>query len=42
LRALMIQGGTSHFGLGLDTAVLLGTVTLLTTVCTRLYANLVR
>ena len=42
LRALMIEGGTSHFGLGLDIAVLTGTVTLLTTVCTRLYANLVR
>jgi ABC-2 type transport system permease protein len=42
LRALMVQGGTSHFGLGLDLGVLVGTVTLLTAICTRLYVNLVR
>jgi ABC-2 type transport system permease protein len=42
LRTLMVQGGTSHFGLGVDLGVLVGTVTLLTAICTRLYANLVR
>jgi ABC-2 type transport system permease protein len=42
LRALMVQGGESHFGLGLDIVVLAAVVALLTTVCSRLYANLVR
>ncbi len=42
LRALMVQGGESHFGLGVDLAVLVVTVALLTTICARLYANLVR
>ena len=42
LRALMVKGGTSHFGLGLDIVVLTGTVALLTAICARLYANLVR
>ena len=42
LRALMIQGGESVFGLGLDFAVLGLTVTLLVTLCARIYPNLVR
>ena len=42
LRALMVQGGTSHFGLGVDFIVLAVTVTLLTALCARLYPNLVR
>jgi ABC-2 type transport system permease protein len=42
LRALMVQGGESHFGLGVDLAVLTVTVAILTAVCARLYANLVR
>ncbi len=42
LRALMIQGGESVFGLGLDFAVLGATVTLLVTLCARIYPNLVR
>jgi ABC-2 type transport system permease protein len=42
LRALMVEGGASHFGLGIDFAVLVGTVAILTTVSARLYANLAR
>jgi len=42
LRALMVKGGASHFGLGLDILVLTVTVALLTSICARLYANLVR
>jgi ABC-2 type transport system permease protein len=40
LRALMIKGGESHFGLGLDLIVLIGTTTLLTALCARVYPNL--
>ena len=42
LRALMIVGGESQFGLTTDIAVLTLTVAILTTICTRLYPNLVR
>ena len=42
LRALMIQGGVSVFGLGLDFAVPGATVTLLVTLRARIYPNLVR
>jgi len=42
LRALMIRGGASQFGLGLDIAILVGVVALLTAVCAKLYGNLVR
>ena len=42
LRALMVQGGESHFGLGADFGVLAVTVTILTAICEGLYANLVR
>jgi hypothetical protein len=38
----MVEGGASHFGLGIDFAVLVGTVAILTTVSARLYANLAR
>ena len=40
-RALMIHGGGSQFGLGVDFGVLFVTVAILTTVSARLYANLV-
>jgi len=42
LRALMIVGGTSHLGLAVDFGVLLGTTTVLVTICARLYPNVVR
>jgi ABC-2 type transport system permease protein len=42
LRALMVQGGVSNFGLGLDLAVLAAVVAGLTAICAKLYANLVR
>jgi len=40
LRALMIQGGTSTFGLGLDFAVLAGVLALFVAVASRLYPSL--
>src|SRR2546428_559207 len=40
LRALMIQGGTSTFGLGLDFAVLAGVLALFVAVGSRLYPSL--
>ena len=42
LRALMIRGGASQFGLGLDLAVLTLALTALTIVSARLYPNLAR
>ncbi|HUB87352.1 MAG TPA: ABC transporter permease [Verrucomicrobiae bacterium] len=42
LRALMVQGGASLFGLGLDFAVLLFALAALTTISARLYPNLAR
>jgi ABC-2 type transport system permease protein len=42
LRALMIQGGESRFGLGVDAAVLLGIFLLLLAVAARLYPRLVQ
>jgi ABC-2 type transport system permease protein len=41
LRALMVQGGTSTLGLGVDFGVLLAFVTVLVVVATRLYPRLV-
>jgi ABC-2 type transport system permease protein len=41
LRALMVQGGTSTLGLGVDFGVLLAFVTLLVMAATRLYPRLV-
>jgi ABC-2 type transport system permease protein len=41
LRALMVQGGQSTFGLGTDFAVLGLAVILLSTLCARLYGSLV-
>ena len=40
LRALMIQGGASTFGLGLDFAVLAGVLALFVTVASQLYPSL--
>ena len=40
LRALMIQGGTSTFGLGLDFAVLAGVLALFVAAASRLYPSL--
>jgi len=40
LRALMVQGGTSSIGLGIDFAVLLAFVTVLVALATRLYPRL--
>jgi len=42
LRALMIVGGESQFGLTTDIAVLTLAVAILTMICARLYPNLVR
>ncbi len=42
LRALMIRGGRSHFGLRVDFVVLAGSLALLTALCSRVYANLVK
>jgi ABC-2 type transport system permease protein len=41
LRALMVQGGTSTFGLGVDFGVLFAFVAVLVAVATRLYPRLV-
>ncbi|HLJ59714.1 MAG TPA: ABC transporter permease [bacterium] len=41
LRALMVQGGTTSFGLGVDFAVLLAFVAALVAIATRLYPRLV-
>jgi ABC-2 type transport system permease protein len=40
LRALMLQGGVSHFGLGVDVIVLVATSLVLTVVATRMYPRL--
>jgi len=42
IRALMIQGGATAYGVGVDFAVLLVAVTLLTAIGARLYPNLAR
>jgi ABC-2 type transport system permease protein len=42
LRALMIQGGASQFGLGVDITVLVLALAALTTISARLYPNLAR
>ena len=42
LRALMLQGGRSSFGLGTDIAVQLGVLVLLVTVATKLYPTVAR
>ena len=42
LRALMLAGGESKIGLGMDFAVLLGWTILLVVLGGRLYANVVR
>jgi ABC-2 type transport system permease protein len=42
LRALMIQGGVTAYGVGVDFAVLLFASTMLTTISTRLYPHLAR
>jgi len=42
LRALMIQGGATTYGIGVDFAVLLLVLAALTTVSSRLYPNLAR
>jgi ABC-2 type transport system permease protein len=41
LRALMVRGGTSGLGLGLDFAVLIGFVAVLVAIVARLYPRLV-
>jgi ABC-2 type transport system permease protein len=41
LRALMVQGGTTSFGLGVDFAVLLAFVAALVAIATRMYPRLV-
>jgi ABC-2 type transport system permease protein len=40
LRSLMVRGGQSHFGLGVDFAVLVAAVALLSSLCARLYGKL--
>jgi ABC-2 type transport system permease protein len=42
LRALMLEGGTSAYGLGLDFVVLLGATTVLVLLGARLYPSIVR
>lgn len=42
LRALMIKGGESHFGLATDFLVLLAALVLLTGFCSRVYGNLAK
>ena len=42
MRALMVRGGSSIFGLGLDFTVLLAVTLAMAAVASRLYANLVR
>jgi ABC-2 type transport system permease protein len=42
LRALMVQGGTSIFGIGTDMAVLSGTLFVLIVVTSKLYPSIVR
>jgi len=42
LRDLMIKGGTSHFGLGVDIAVLAAVTTLFAAICAHLYPRLAR
>jgi ABC-2 type transport system permease protein len=42
LRTMMLQGGVSTIGLGMDFAVLLGWTVLLVILGGRLYANVVR
>jgi len=40
LRALMLKGGVSHFGIGTDCAILIGVSLVLTAIATRLYPRL--
>jgi ABC-2 type transport system permease protein len=42
MRALMIQGGETAYGIGVDFAVLILALTVLTTISARLYPNLAR
>lgn len=42
LRSMMIVGGTSQFGIGIDGVVLVGSVIFLTALCARLYPSLAR
>jgi ABC-2 type transport system permease protein len=42
MRALMVRGGSSVFGLGLDFGVLLAATVVLVALASRLYSNLVR
>jgi len=42
MRALMVQGGTTACGVGMDFSILLGTLAVLTTISARLYPNLAR
>jgi ABC-2 type transport system permease protein len=42
MRTMMIQGGTGHFGIGLDLAVLLGAAAALTAVGAQMYPRLAR
>jgi ABC-2 type transport system permease protein len=39
LRALMLAGGTSTFGIGLDLGILIAAMTILVLICARLYPN---
>ena len=41
LRALMLTGGTSIYGLGLDAGVLVATLTVLVVIAARLYPRMV-
>jgi len=42
MRALMVQGGTTSYGIGADFGVLVLALTMLTTISARLYPNLAR
>jgi ABC-2 type transport system permease protein len=42
LRALMVEGGQSAFGLGLDVAIQLGALVILIAIAARLYPSVVR
>jgi hypothetical protein len=42
MRALMVQGGSSLYGIGLDFLVLVATTIVLMAVASRLYPNLAR
>jgi ABC-type branched-subunit amino acid transport system ATPase component len=41
LRGLILADGTSVYGIGMDVSILIGAMTILVAIATRLYANVV-